>query len=159
MAIIAALPQPVAGACLHYLALFRPESGRALTPAKAQRLLAELQELTERRIVAVAGRVARPCPPNLWAAAMEQMVDRRVQLRVPLANHNYLRQIAWGLADAADAAAETKRNEAERSGNYTRPAAEPEKPDFSGLTAAELRRLPAHIKQKYGIGDEHAEPS
>lgn len=115
MAIIADLPNPVAHAGLHYLALFRPASGRALTPSKAQRVLAELKELVERGFVQVAGQVARPCPPEIWAGAMEAMSDRSTRLKLPIANHNYLRQIAWSLADQADAATEKKQVDVERS--------------------------------------------
>lgn len=120
MAILADLPKPVAHASLHYLSLFRPVSGRALTPSKAQRVLAELKELVDRGIVQVPGKVARPCTAAIWASAIEQMNDRGPRLKLPIANHNYLRQVAWSIADEADAAMEKKRNEAELSGSLRR---------------------------------------
>jgi hypothetical protein len=114
MAVIARLPRDVAHQALHYLALFRPESGRSITPARAQKLLTELEALVSTGYVQVSGKVARPCPPTIWSQAMEQMMAKRDRLG-QLKNHNYLRQVAWPLADAADAASERRVVEAERS--------------------------------------------
>lgn len=110
MAVIAELPREVSAVVLNYIGLFRPGTGRAVTPNKAQRLLVELRELLDRRYVVTTGKVARPCPPAIWAQAMEQMLDNRERLRLPMKNHNYLRQVAWPLADAADAAGEKNSN-------------------------------------------------
>jgi hypothetical protein len=46
---------------------------------------------------------------------MEQMRENP-KLRLPMKNHNYLKSVAYDLADAADAAVERRRNEDERSG-------------------------------------------
>jgi hypothetical protein len=121
MAIIAELPREVAHVVLHYIALFRPASGRSVTPAKAQRLLGGLKELVDRRLVQVPGQVARPCLPSMWGQAIEEMLDRRDRLTLPLKNHNYLRQVAWPIADKADATREVRRNRDEATGNFTRP--------------------------------------
>jgi len=124
MQVLSELPQAVSHQCLHYLVLFKPRSGRAMTAAKAQRVLTELKTIVETGFVKVKGRVGRPCPPAIWALAMEQMVERRDQLDLPLENHNYLRKVAWGLADKADYQKEKKRIKAEQSGGITRPQEE-----------------------------------
>ena len=64
------------------------------------------------------GKVARPCPAHIWAQALEQMVERRDALQLPIKNHNYLKQIAYTLADQTDAHHEKQRNQSERTGNH-----------------------------------------
>jgi len=103
------LPPELHGQLLPYLGLFRPES-RALSWKKAARLMAELSQLTGLRHVQVQGKPSRPCPPKIWAEAMGQMVERRERITRPLPNHNYLRQVAWQLADEADANGEKQRH-------------------------------------------------
>ena len=48
---------------------------------------------------------------------MEEMLAKRDALRLPLKNHNYLKQVAWNMADQEDAKAEqtTRENEASSS--------------------------------------------
>lgn len=116
---VAKLAAPLPEAVLPYLGLFRPEQ-KALTWKKAKRLVAELVQLTGAGHVQVQGKPARPCPPRLWAEAMGQMVERRERITPPLPNHNYLRQVAWQLADQADSQAERRRTEAAMTGNYPR---------------------------------------
>lgn len=100
--IVARLPHPLPEACLPYLGLFRPEN-RALSWKKAGRIVAELAQLVGSGHVQVQGKPSRPCPPRIWAEAMGQMLDRRDRITRPMPNHNYLRQVAWQLADEADA--------------------------------------------------------
>jgi len=105
LAKIAALPPPLPKSILGYLSLFRPFNS-GLTWKKVLRLSEEIKTLAGRGHVNVQGKVDRNCPPRLWAQAMDQMVERRVGLALPLKNHNYLRQVAWQLADQEDALAE-----------------------------------------------------
>jgi hypothetical protein len=95
--------------------LFRPEK-QSLRWQKAGKIVSELAKLAQTGFVQVQGKVARPCPPRIWAAAMEQMVERRDAIRRPLPNHNYLKQVAWQLADEADAQGEAARRKMEASG-------------------------------------------
>lgn len=118
------LPQPVQDQLLVYLALFRPAGGSS-QPKKVLRLVQEIAALVAPGHLQVKGQVGRPCPPRIWAQAMEQMTERRDKLQLPLKNHNYLRQIAWSLADQDDARAEAQRNEETLSGNHRRPSALP----------------------------------
>lgn len=113
---VATLAYPLSKACLPYLGLFRPEK-RALSWDKAGKIVAELTKLIAPGHVQVQGKVARPCPPRIWAQAMEQMVERRDSIRRPLPNHNYLKQVAWQLADEEDARGETTRRQQEASGS------------------------------------------
>lgn len=109
------LPTPVAKVCLGYLSLFRPNK-RALTWKKAKTLILELSALIAPGHIQVQGKPARHCPPQVWAMAMAQMVDRAASLQRPLKNHNYLRQIVWQLADQADAKQEQQLRQAEQTG-------------------------------------------
>lgn len=105
-AILVELPKDVQPVVFHYLGLFRPVTGRAMQAKKATRLLSEIKALVAAGHVQVDRKVARPCPPRLWAQAIEQMIERRDRLSLPMPNHQYLMKIAWDLADQADAAAE-----------------------------------------------------
>lgn len=105
-AILAELPKDVQGVVFHYLSLFRPVAGRALQARKATRLMLEVKELVMGGHIQIDKRVARPCPPRIWALAMEQMVERRDRLTIPMPNHKYLQTIAYDLADQADSKAE-----------------------------------------------------
>ncbi|MEW6595677.1 MAG: hypothetical protein AB1413_12485 [Thermodesulfobacteriota bacterium] len=119
--VVAKLPPPLPEAVLPYLGLFRPEQ-KALAWKKARRVVAELAQLVGSGHVQVQGKPARPCPPRLWAEAMGQMVERRERITPPLPNHNYLRQVAWQLADQADSQAERTRTEQMLAGSYARPS-------------------------------------
>ncbi|PLX49141.1 MAG: hypothetical protein C0613_08440 [Desulfobulbaceae bacterium] len=149
---VAGLPAPLPGACLPYLSLFRAES-RAMGWKKAARLVRELAALVDGGHVQVQGKPARPCPPSLWAEAMAQMVERRDRLSRPLPNHNYMRQVAWQLADQADAAAEARRRELEKAGNYRTgrapgPAGADQTDDaWATMTDDEWQMLPESVRR------------
>ncbi len=100
------LPGPLPGVTLAYMSLFRP-GRRALTWKKALRLAGEIDQLVSRGYVRVKGKIDRDCPPAIWAAAMEQMVEYRDGLDLPMPNHNYLRKVAHKLAQEAARANET----------------------------------------------------
>jgi len=102
-AIVAELPREVAPLIFNYLSLFKADTSRKIQPRKAVRLATELKTLVAAGYVQVDRRVTRPCPPRIWALAIEQMIERRDRLTLPMPNHNYLKSIAWDLADKADA--------------------------------------------------------
>lgn len=104
------LPQPVQDQLLGYLALFRPAGG-SMQAKKALRLVQEIAALVAPGHIQIKGQVARPCQARVWARGMEQMQERRDALRLPVANHNYLRQIVWALADQEDAKSEARHNQ------------------------------------------------
>ena len=105
LALVATLSSPLPKSILGYLSLFRPEK-TGLTWKKALRLAEEIKTLTGKGYVNVQGKVDRNCSPRIWSQAMEQMTEKRITLSLPLKNHNYLRQVAWQLADQEDAHAE-----------------------------------------------------
>ena len=70
----------------------------------------EIKSLVTSGYVQTNKKVARPCPPNIWANAMEQMIERRDRLAIPMPNHNYLRIIAYEMADQQDAKEERASN-------------------------------------------------
>jgi hypothetical protein len=107
--IISRLPSPLPKATLGYVGLFRP-GRQALSWKKALRLVGEIEALTGNGYIHVAGRVDRNCPARIWAQAMEQMVERRTGLTLPMPNHNYLCKIAYDLADQADCQHEKKQH-------------------------------------------------
>lgn len=147
---VATLPAPLPKTCLPYLGLFRPET-RALSWAKAGKIVAELALLAAAGHVQVQGKVARPCPPRILSAAMEQMVERRDSIRRPLPNHNYLRQVAWQLADEADAKDELRIKSYELRGG--RPAGREESGSRAGngemrgvLKPGEMSPMDAYVQ-------------
>lgn len=120
LGIAVTLPPPVAPHALGYVALFRnPEAKRGLTWKKAGRLLAELRDMVSDGYVQYKRRPARPATPKIWGEALETMLHSR-SIDPPLDGHNYLRSVAYDLADAADRKTEVARNQAERTGNPDR---------------------------------------
>ncbi len=149
LAVLLAGFEPAVGrAAVAYLRLFKPMK-TALRSAKATRLLEELAALVASGRVCrdERGGVERPAKPAHWAAGMEQMAAQRERLSLPLENHNYLRAVVFGLADAADAAAERAREESARQRGAATPAgavaADPESP---------LERKLAWITQQLRFG-------
>lgn len=102
-----ALPPEVARVVPGYLGLFRPAKN-TLSWVRVRRIAGEVRALT------TVGEVSktegnRPCPPALWAKAMEQVLAQRETVKRPLANHNYLISIAWAMADETAARTESRR--------------------------------------------------
>ncbi len=107
--VVSRLPGPVVRHALGYLSLFRPRK-QALSWVKALRLAKELEQLVSLGYIKAQGKPDRNCPPYLWAKAIEQMIEQRSILQTPMKSHGYLKTIAWGLADQADAKNEEKRH-------------------------------------------------
>lgn len=154
-AVMLELPKGVQDYLLQYLALFRPATGRGLAPKKALRLVTEILILVGKGYVNRQGFPDRYCPPHIWAGAMETMISQRDGLTLPMPNHNYLKKVAWDLADKADADKERSRVEGERSGTlrhrYLSGDDKEEYVDFSTLSKAEIGRLPKSIREKHGV--------
>lgn len=102
------LPKTVQDELLRYLGLFRPEK-RALSWARTRTLITELLEQVEAGVITFDGKPTRACPPAIWAEAMREMTTKKSGQKAHFANHNYLRAIAYQLADKADAANEKAR--------------------------------------------------
>lgn len=149
---ICKMDPPLPVIVLPYLSLFRPEKS-ALGWSKALRLAQELAALVGKGHVQIEQKPARPCPARFWAQAMEEMLDRRERITRPLKNHNYLRDVAYTIAEREDAAVEKRTVTAERSGSLvTRPGGgDPEAVTFEGLNPDLVARLPESVKKKYGM--------
>jgi len=150
LAAIVKLPPQIAANILPYLGLFRPGK-RALAWKRARKIVGDLVALTASGHVQIQGKAARKCPPAIWAQAMEDMAARRDRLQLPLKNHNYLKHVAWPLADAADAQQERARNMAERSGAIRTMGDDEPGPGFETMTEAEKAMLPPSLREKFGI--------
>ena len=133
------LDEPIPRQLLPYLGLFRPKE-RALSWKRAARLIMELSALVATGHVHVHGRPDRPCPPSVWAMAMEQMAERGESISRPMTNHNYLRQVAWQLADKLDADIEARQYREERDGT-AQAERRHERQDEVKLTDAERKTL------------------
>lgn len=122
-ALLAGMDPALGRAVLGYLRLFKPAK-HGLRTARAVKLTAELAALVEAGDVCrdERGGVRRAATPAMWAQGIEQMLQQRDKLTLPLANHHYLRAIVYGLADGADAQAERDRETALRQGARATPA-------------------------------------
>lgn len=107
-----ALPAPLADLTLRYLALFRPVK-RALSWDRAARLLTELSACVRSAQVTRNG-IAHAAPQDLWRAALEQVVEGRDRLTLPLKSHGYLFEVAAGLATKKQGAREVVEEQRKR---------------------------------------------
>jgi hypothetical protein len=94
---------------LEYLTLFRKD-GNPLQWRRAMKLLTVFLDLVGSGRVSWEHSEQRPAPPELWAQAVDAVLDRSPR---GLTNHNYLRHTAFdmaaGLAGRAERAAEAAR--------------------------------------------------
>src|SRR3569832_1191611 len=84
-------PAPLGDLILRYMGLFRPLN-RAQRKDRAARLLAELLEPIHAAQLNRNGR-EWPAPPETWRIALEQMLDKRDTLTLPLKSHGYLFEV------------------------------------------------------------------
>jgi hypothetical protein len=133
-AVLGDMEPPLARAAMSYLRLFKPPKTTLRLP-RATKLLQELSALVAEGTVCRDERsgVRRPAPASAWVAGIEQMLQQSDRLTLPLTAHGYLRQVVFGIADAADAAAEKMRVPDVREGR--RPAGpSPSRPPEDKLT-------------------------
>ncbi|MDN3524325.1 hypothetical protein QWY79_03485 [Halomonas sabkhae] len=107
------IPGQLGPRVVRYLGLFRPQR-KALAGGKAVRLLTELRDTIALERINRHG-VSRPAPISVWAAALDQLLERP-PAKLPLNSHGYLFEIVASVADQADAQAERQREESARSG-------------------------------------------
>jgi hypothetical protein len=106
VAFLPKIPAPIQGRALAYLGLWRTGK-RALKAARALKILEGLKGLVDIGTVHWEGGETRPAPVELWAQALDAVIERRPQA---LTNHNYLKHTAWDMA--AELAAEKERDHA-----------------------------------------------
>lgn len=127
VAVAAALkmPPPLGDLTLRYLGLFRPHK-HALSWDRAARLLTELQAAIAVGQVTRHGR-AWAAPLAAWQHALEQVIEARERLTLPLKSHGYLYEIVAGAAQKAQGVAEQKTEELKRRPAYRDTASAPAK--------------------------------
>lgn len=98
-ALFAGMEPKLGRAVLAYLRLFSPAK-RSLRMTKAIKLVEELVALVEAGAVSRDARTneSRPATARMWTLGIEQMLQQRERLLLPLENHNYLRAVVWGIA-------------------------------------------------------------
>lgn len=94
------LPAGLAERLLRYMGLFRPRE-RALSWDRAARLLSELNEAVGAAQIERNGQT-HPAPVEYWKTAIDQMLDGRDMLVLPLKSHGYLFEIIAGLSQRAE---------------------------------------------------------
>lgn len=115
--LLAGMEPSLGRAVIEYLSLFAPGKQK-LRLSKAVKLVAQLDTMVREGSVCRDERIGvrRPASASQWVAGIEQMLEKRSALTLPLSNHHYLRSVVFGIADQADAAAERKRETFARSG-------------------------------------------
>lgn len=93
------LPESLGDRLLRYIGLFRPRE-RALSWDRAARLLTELQAAIHAAQIERDGRIY-PAPVEYWRIAIDQMLDSRERLALPIKSHGYLYEIIVGLHQRA----------------------------------------------------------
>lgn len=94
------LPPLLSERLLRYIALFRPVE-RALSWGRAARLMAELEAMITAAQIERNGQ-CYPAPVDAWRVAIDQMLDGRDRLALPLKSHGYLLEILVGLHQRAN---------------------------------------------------------
>jgi hypothetical protein len=151
-AVLAGMVPELGRATIAYLGLFKPPK-TALRMARAVKIAHELEALANAGSVCRDERsgVRRACTPTTWAAGIEQMLQQRSLLTLPLENHNYLRAVVFGLADKADAAVERRREADARAGRHLETAPSTAKPAAISMES-KLENQLAWIGQQISIG-------
>ncbi|NCC91713.1 MAG: hypothetical protein EOM10_00290 [Opitutae bacterium] len=99
-----ALPGELPRLVWSYLGLFRrPDAGRAMAWRRAATLLGDLAALANEPEAQWKGQRVVPNAPRFWAEAIQLLLDRDAagKLDRPLENHNYLRAVAYEIAEKA----------------------------------------------------------
>lgn len=86
-----ALPAGIGDRVIRYLGLFRPQQ-RGLSWDRVTRILEELNGAIVAAEVQRDGKTY-PAPADVWAMALDEVLDRRDKLDLPLAGHGYLFEI------------------------------------------------------------------
>jgi hypothetical protein len=125
---------PLSKSVIQYLRLFKPTT-RAMSIGRTVSLLEQVVPDIQRGVITHRGR-DWPVSADQWREAINVMLVRRdnEQLKLPLANHNYLYEVLMGLSDKAEAQQERVGEDAKRSRAAT-PATYPEMPSIGQVFA------------------------
>lgn len=97
---------PLGELLLAYVQLFQKPT-RKLSMTKLVKILDEIIPLIQTGRIDHRGRLWA-APLDSWRAALEEMLDRREKLTIPLKNHSYLFTIIAGFADKAEGKVEAQ---------------------------------------------------
>ena len=166
------LPAELHRPVLSYLGLFKPPKN-ALSSPRATRLVAGLKELVDAGSVCrdERGDARRTTTAAMWAEGIEQMLNGRGTLTLPLANHNYLRAVVFTIADTTEARAEQKVEQTRQAGRHRtdnptkREPTQREKFDnhvgwlksqlgYDAMTKDEFDQAVADARKSYGIATD-----
>ena len=100
------MPAQLGDRTLRYIGLFRPQQ-RSLTWPRFHKLLNELLAQIKDRSVTRNG-ITWSAPLETWEMALDQIMDNRDTLRLPLKSHGYLFEIVAGIANRAAGVQERK---------------------------------------------------
>ena len=101
---VGALPGDLPRLCWAYLGLFRkPGGSKVLTWERVGRIVAELAAMATEPDIQWKGQRVVPNRPEFWAQGIQTMLDRDAvgKLERPLDGHNYLRAVAYEIAEKA----------------------------------------------------------
>jgi len=104
-----AMPAPLGKLMVQYLALFRPAQ-RQLSFDRVANLLNELQPMIAAAKIARNGRICS-APQDYWKQAIEEMLNKRDKLTLPLKNHGYLLTIIDNYSNKAEARKEQQHED------------------------------------------------
>jgi hypothetical protein len=152
-----ALPANLGPRLLRYLALFRPPN-RSLTWERVARLLGELQAMID------AGHIQRhgrpwTVNPAAWQAALDEMLERRASLTLPLKSHGYLLEILAGQASQAEARQEAQTETDRRAGGRRSPEPPPDDDRLEAAKQASLQRFADLVAAQGGASPSSPSPS
>ncbi|MCU7877251.1 MAG: hypothetical protein KZQ84_10710 [Candidatus Thiodiazotropha sp. (ex Lucinoma borealis)] len=105
-----ALPHPLNKQLLAYIGLFRPAT-RSLTWDRVEKLLSELLEPIKAGKLERKGRTFM-VTVEVWQAALDELIAKRDDLRLPMKTHGLLFEITACLADKKAARQERDKEQA-----------------------------------------------
>lgn len=116
--LLAGMEPALGRATLDYLGLFAP-ARQKLRLSRAIKIVEALNALVREGNVCRDERqgVRRAASVSYWVAGIEQMLEQRARLTLPLLNHHYLRSVVFGIADQAAANEEQTREQSARAGH------------------------------------------
>ena len=109
---------------------------------RARRLVEQLERLVQEKEISWEHQPNRPNRVEAWSGAIEQMIASPPK-RLPITNHNYLRRIAYEIADELD-----KQKERRKEADITRNR----RMEISEEQAAKNLRHVKEIRQKLKDG-------
>ncbi len=139
--LVAKLPADVGPVAVRYLGLFRPLK-RGLTWDRAVKIAAEIVAMVEAGAVEMRGR-RYPASASSFANAMQQMLDHRERLELPMTSHGYLIRIVAGESPREAARAEVRQQDDQRQASQNR----------AGLQTRAIAELSSEIARRKRFGE------